>query len=80
MKVQQLWSASNIRLFSSKDYTPIKLYKKFQQQQKSDTLTEIHTGQLMQKHAVHCHSTTILWDHVESRSNGEHFQLAEPNP
>ena len=42
MKVYQLWSASKMLLFSSKDYTPIKLYKKLQQQQKSDTLIEIH--------------------------------------
>ena len=58
MKVQQLWSASNILLFSSKDYTPIKLYKKFQQQQKSDTLTEIHTADAEE------YCTLSLYDHI----------------
>ena len=81
MKVYQLWSASKIVLFSSKDYTPIKLYKKFQQQQLlSDTLTEIHTVTA----AVEAYCILSLHDHIMGscgiRSNSEDFQLAEPHP
>ena len=34
----------------------------------------------MWKDTVQCHSTIIVWDHVESRLNSEHLQLAESNP
>ena len=79
MIVYQLWSASIILLFSSKDYTPIKLYKKFQQQQQSVTWTEIHTVTA----DVQAYCTLSLHDHIMrpcgSRSKSEHLQLAEPN-
>ena len=78
MKVYQLWSASIILLFSSKDYTPIKLYKKFHNSS-SLLLTEIHTTTA----DVKAYCTLSLHDHIMrpcgSRSKSEHLQLAEPN-
>ena len=81
--MHQQWSAS-IYFYSHQQYlTPINLYRKFQQQQQSDTLIETHTvtADVEAYCTLSLHDHIMgLWEHVESKSNSEHLQLPEPNP